>query len=315
MRFNRSDPALNADLYWAVCSADLMQLPANAIHTGLQSIHDAPHLNDLSQWIKSKDHSQPLRELITKRKPNRLGIYYETLWQYVLENYPGFELISRNLPVREQGKTLGELDFVYFCQHRQRYIHLETAVKYYLGLQTPQLPAATEQPVLSWSQWLGPGCKDRLDLKLLKMLHHQTQLTDNQLCHDTLKSLGIETPLKEICLKGYFFYPLGCTSEAPRFSHPQHAHGHWLPISQLNRLDTQAAESNHWQIMNKEQWLAPLNHNQPEQLLSLTALAGRLTEQLSNRAFPIMVANMAKTDSGYQETKRFFVTPDIWPFG
>lgn len=310
MRFNRPEQALNADLYWAVSSPDMMQLPAGVVNSDLHSIAEANHLVLLKEWITGKDHSQALQQLIEKRQPTRLGIYYETLWQYVLENFPGFQLIARNLPIRHQGKTLGELDFIYYCQHRKRYVHLETAVKYYLGLAKPLFAIDSEQPALSWSQWLGPGSKDRLDLKLLKMLNHQTQLSDQTTCQDALQELGVNQPLKEICLKGYFFYPLDSQTPAPHFSHASHNRGHWLPINQLDMLSSQG---DCWQIMAKEQWLSPLSNHESQPLLTAKELEVPLKQQLADKVFPIMIASMKALETGYQERARFFITPNHWP--
>jgi len=310
VHFNTDKQALQADLLWAVTSQDLM-LPGNNPNTeGLSSIADAPIIESLKNWLQNNDHRQPLAELIQQRQPRRLGIYYEVLWQYVLEHFPGFHLTARNLPIMRDGRTLGELDFVYYCHQRQRHIHLETAVKFYLGVPDILCPDNVQQPALSWSHWLGPGCKDRLDLKLLKMLNQQTRLSTTEEGSAILKTLGVDEPLREICLKGYFFYPLHKTCPPPFNNHAQHARGHWLKISNMDSLPQ---DTDCWQIMKKEAWLAPLSSRGDSQLLTLSNLAKQIDSKFDSNPFPIMVANMQTNNDSYRETARYFITPDHWP--
>ncbi|WP_265309277.1 DUF1853 family protein, partial [Pseudomonas aeruginosa] len=48
----------------------------------------------------------------TVRDLRSLGLYYEHLWQFALEQAPDVRLIAANLPVRDGGHTLGELDLL-----------------------------------------------------------------------------------------------------------------------------------------------------------------------------------------------------------
>jgi len=313
VHFDTDEQALQADLLWAITSPDLMLPSSNPNTEGLTSIADAAVFEPLSNWLQNNDHQQALTELIHQRQPRRLGIYYEVLWQYVLEHFPGFSLTARNLPIMRDGRTLGELDFVYYCQLRQQHVHLETAVKFYLGVPEEPLSqdiAQQPEPTPSWSQWLGPGCKDRLDLKLLKMLNHQTRLTTTKEGEATLKTFGTNKPLREICLKGYLFYPLNQTCPAPFENHPQHARGHWLKVGDMDLL---SQHSDCWQIMTKEQWLAPLTNKDGHQLLQLKSVTQQTSSQLTSNPFPIMVANMRAVNGSYREAARFFITPDQWP--
>lgn len=287
-----------------------MQLGGLPEAIGLQSIADSPATKPLSEWILQNDHSQALAKLVQQRQPRRLGIYYEMLWQYVFEHYPNFQLLCQNLAVTQNNRTLGEMDFVYFCQHRQQQVHLETAVKFYLGAAKTSHRNTTTALAYSWSQWLGPGCKDRLDLKLLKMLNQQSQLAFTPAGIDTLKQAKVSKPLREICLKGYFFYPLIKSCEAPVSSHPQHARGYWLALKDIDLLRDQV---DNWQLLKKEQWLAPAILEDARQLLSLSDLSNDISLRFASNPFPVMVANMQACGAGYRESSRYFITPDHWP--
>ncbi len=312
MQFSHVEQALQADLLWAVSSPDLIQCGKQSHSEGLSSTADAPIMGELMQWLKNNSHQQPLAELISQRQPRRLGIYYEVLWQYILENFPGVRLVARNLPVMDNNRTLGELDFIYYCQQRQRFVHLETAVKFYLGVTHAITADLTGQPQLSWSHWLGPGCKDRLDIKLLKMFNQQTQLSQTPQGRDTLIKLGVQEPLREICLKGYLFYPLSQPFQAPLCSHAKHARGYWLKVSDMHLLE---GYSDHWQIFKKEQWLSLLQLQNNQYPLTLDDLKRQLTEQLTIKPFPVMVAHIQPAIEGPHEITRFFITPPNWPTG
>jgi len=314
VHFDTQEQQLQADLLWAVTSTDMMQLDNLPEAADLHSIADSPALELLTQWLRNQDHSSALANLIKQRQPSRLGIYYEALWQYVFEHYPGYELITRNLPISDNSRTLGEMDFVYFCKLRQQHIHLETAVKFYLGDPGFNAQDVPNEPAHVWSQWLGPGCKDRLDIKLLKILNKQTRLASTLEGSQELEQLGITHVLREICLKGYFFYPLNKSCPPPPHSHPQHGSGYWLPQQDISLLQD---KSNSWHIMKKEQWLAPLPNSgalpESSSPLTLNDLESEITLRLARNPFPIMVANMQPGAAGHHESTRYFITPDDWP--
>ena len=76
------------------------------------------------------------------------------------------ELIARNLQIfDDSGKTLGELDFVVYDSRVRKHLHIELAVKFYLGVQDGR----------TW-QFPGPDPRDNWDQKLQRMRSHQFQL-------------------------------------------------------------------------------------------------------------------------------------------
>ena len=306
---------MQADLIWAATSTDMMQLcsvsSSVASASGLHSISASPVATELRNWLLSNDHRSALQALIQERQPRRLGIYYEVLWQTIFEHYPGFQLIGQNLPITKNGRTLGEMDFVYYCQQRQRHVHLETAVKFYLGVPEFGTQLATGSTISPWAHWIGPGCKDRLDLKFTQMLDKQTRLSTTDEGISALKALGVTQPLREICLKGYFFYPLNRPFPPPQHSHHHHARGHWLTLQDIDLLGDQRA----WYIMKKEQWLAPVSLSNTSDLHNLLSLKINIESRFSSNLFPIMVASMQATNCGYLEEARYFITPNAWPAG
>ena len=78
-------------------------------------------------------------------------MYYERLWQYALCQAPDLQLIAANLPIRQNGSTLGELDLL-FCDD-QGVHHLELAIKLYLGPVTAASTTTGSAPAttIAWT--------------------------------------------------------------------------------------------------------------------------------------------------------------------
>eukprot|EP01030_Chromulinospumella_sphaerica_P026106 gene26106-26281_t len=86
----------------------------------------------LEQWLRRLDQdSSALLHWLSLARTRRLGLYYEQLWQFALHAAPGVELLAANLAIREEGRTLGELDVV--IRDAEGDHHLELAIKLYLG--------------------------------------------------------------------------------------------------------------------------------------------------------------------------------------
>lgn len=295
MAYRLSAQKVRDDLLWALTSPNMMALNHN--------MTAIPSAGELGRWIDSDGHPARLIEHLEQRAPKRLGIYFEVLWHYFLEQHPGFDLISRNLPVRSNGQTLGEFDFIYFCRQRQRFIHLETAVKFYLGM-----PGDQDTPS-AWEHWIGPGSKDRLDLKLNKMIDKQTQLSRTPEGAELMQDLGATDLISEVCLKGYFFYPLSTGCPVPRESGNDHLRGYWLRLGALEQL----AGDGLWAVLQKQEWLAPGVNLDPEELLNFSRLQEKLNSYFADNRFPLMLVSVQEQDNRYDEQARYFVTNDSWP--
>ncbi|MCT1279867.1 DUF1853 family protein, partial [Pseudomonas aeruginosa] len=114
----------------------------------------------------------------------RLGLYYEHLWQFALEQAPDVRLIAANLPVRDGGHTLGELDLL--LRDDDGIHHLELAIKLYLGPQSGP------------GDWLGPGGQDRLSRKLEHLCRHQLPLAATREGRQVLAAHGAESAVSAL---------------------------------------------------------------------------------------------------------------------
>ncbi|OBT08591.1 type II citrate synthase [Vibrio sp. UCD-FRSSP16_10] len=93
---------------------------------------------------------------------SRLGFIYQYLCQKLFEHHPDFSVCETELQLNDNGRTIGELDFI--LHHGQtKAEHWEVAIKFYLFHE---------------DKWYGPNAIDRLDKKLNHMLNHQLKHTE-----------------------------------------------------------------------------------------------------------------------------------------
>jgi hypothetical protein len=227
----------------------------------------------------------------------RLGIYFEKLWHFMLRADPDIELVAHNLPVRENGRTLGEYDIIYFCRQRQVHVHLELAVKFYLETAT--------RPY-----WLGPGRRDSLEQKTQHLLSRQIILSRTRAGSATLGKLGVHQPITEIELKGYLF------SQSQRPPLPDGYNHADKPLSQWHDWQTFLQQTQtigaplDWLILPRRYWLAPCDRTlagyRQLAMADEVALRGHFEQQ----GQPLLLAGC---DCSGQEQQRCFVTPLHWP--
>lgn len=229
----------------------------------------------------------------------RLGLYVEQLYECLMRDILGWSVLARNLPVRAEGITLGELDFVVRNPRTGDNEHHEIAVKFYLGYLTPD----TDQV-----RWYGPNTRDRLDLKSKRLLHDQSQRCQLPQTLDTLAAAGIAAPaVSRIFVPGYLFYPLDACLSAPATADTGHLRGHWLALPDA----CQRADLDRWVVLRKPHWLGAWS--QPEAPTADGTLAA--LSEIETSATPRLFAKLRYdcNTEHWQEAERFFVVPVSWP--
>lgn len=237
-----------------------------------------------------------LNHLAQDRKP-RLGHYFEKLYQFLMTKLMGWNLLLANLQIREDGLTLGELDFVLQNPATGAVEHHEIAVKFYLGMPLPDGNA----------RWYGPNAQDRLDLKTDRIRHHQLQLTDKTAARSALADAGIHTrPVRRLFMPGYLFYPAHISVSTPESAPPEHARGIWCRAGTLTPNDLA-----NWSVLNKPHWLGPCQQTiAPDPDDAVATL-----RQVQLGGPPRLLAKMQErpNGAGWQETERLFIVPEHWP--
>lgn len=293
-------PALR-DLAWTLTSPPLLLDAGIAQRHPLAGSHWADNPERLAAWLTHLDQQpEPLQQWLQSSHNQRLGHYYERLWQFALQQAPGVRLLAANLPVRKGQLTLGELDLL--LEDRDGVHHLELAVKFYLGC-----PPLTEQ----WQRWIGPGREDRLDRKLNHLRQHQLQLAQSHAARQLLRSLATDTVNAAAWLGGYLFRPWQVPVAGPAGANPQGLSGDWLHRALLNDYVQQNADCR-WVLLERLQWLAPADcSNQSCRPISDLQVWWDALPQQPPR--PQLIALLkAKPDGHWQEVRRCFICADDW---
>lgn len=279
------------------------QLVGNTAGTAASSLQLT---SERRQWLDSLDlDPATLLAYLSMRPTHRLGVYFEQLWHFFLQHDPDIELLAHNLPVHAEGRTLGEFDCIYYSKQRDCHVHLELAVKYFLGLprSSGSITSANAQ------EWLGPDQRDRLATKLDQLLHRQILLGDAPAAKEILQNLGVDALTREIALKGYLFQPqCDAPPPPPGFNRACNL-SYWITYDEVaahNATLTAAA----FAILPKMRWLSPAHCKQSGESLSQAELLLRITQLLENDHYPLLIAAL---DSNGEESSRFFVTPGHWP--
>ncbi|SDL74377.1 hypothetical protein SAMN05192555_106249 [Franzmannia pantelleriensis] len=313
-RIERYIHPLVRDLAWLIDAPDLLAMPwpgrpsreelglaGSALIDYLDAQHRAP---------------QALEQRIGDSVNGRLGHYHERLWQHLLDTAPGTRLIAHNCRIERDKRTLGELDLIYQRRDDGRLVHLEVAIKFYLGLASGPGDADSQ------TRWIGPGCVDSLAVKREHLHYHQLPLLDRISDAATLTQLLGSTTLAEdalargidqrLAIPGALFYPLiaapavdAAALVAPREATADHLRGRWLHYRQWAEYKRSLDGDTRGAWLSKPHWMAPPHD---DQLLPLAALDHHIQRHFADYASPLPV--MLQTPSGWQ---RLFIVGDDWP--
>jgi hypothetical protein len=307
---SRSDAALDAlrepavrDLAWLLLSPALLrpQLPSGAL---AEPFETPRQLQATLDWLHLLDATpQPLHEDLAATRITRLGRYAERLLGFFLQHGPAAQLIAAGVPLRHAGRTLGECDFLVQTRQGAR-LHWELAVKCYL-----HAGGTSEGSAARLADYVGPNLKDRFDLKLAHLLHHQLPLSAREEFASTGYA-GAWTP--QMFVKGWLFYRHGETPVDPVELDPAHGRGWW--VTRRDWPAFAAAHAHWWRALPRLEWLAPRAEPRADADVTRYVDAATLAAQTSIHYGPTMVAAFIDSDAGHlREHSRGFIVPDDWP--
>lgn len=275
----------------------------NAIRLDANNHAQSQAFNTLLSNLFSKQSQIQLQEKLKQDTSHFLGSYAETLWLHYLEHHPHYELIAHNLQVHEQGKTVGEFDFIVFDTLHKTHVHQELAIKFYLGHK---------------HQWIGPQTVDRLDLKASKLKEKQLKLSQHAAAKEILASLGIATLARECIVKGRLFQPNGKT-DGSNCSLPIYVNDTHLKSTWYRHKHFKLTSNNHetyWKILNKHEWMAPLTLDQQDpchKCISRYDLDHHLNRHFAAQGRPVMLGRFKAQNGQFIETNKYFIVSDKWP--
>jgi len=296
------DPAVR-DLAWAIGAPGLLEADATPYQGRVvDDVWCSNQLLKCSDWLKALDHTpQPLHQYIAARPTRRLGHYFETLIIFWLSHQPDARIIAANLQVQDAQRTLGEYDLL-FCDNNDQVTHWEVAVKFYLQ----------QEPVAEQRAFIGPGTKDRLDLKLDRVFEHQLLLGESGAGKLALPA-GIKLNSAQAFIKGYLFYHasvLGILS-IPGIS-AGHLRGWWIRHN-LENLP-QISSDSRWVSLPRLEWLAPARLPGDADVMTNEAIKTELNIHFETSSDAVLLFEVQRSATGcWEEISRGFVVYETWP--
>ena len=156
--------------------------------------------------------------LAEQPRPHRLGQHFETLVAAVLQHSQRYRLVARNVPLRLNGNTLGELDMLVEDKNTGELMHWELALKFYLGL-----PGEPEERA-----WPGPNNpKDQLTRKIDHLYHQQLPRSTEPAVAALLAEQGLHVDRRLLLARGRLFYPADGSATPPAEVTDEHERGTW----------------------------------------------------------------------------------------
>lgn len=312
LQFNALMDALHTpavrDLAWAIGSPCLLDVQ-DATYAG-RVVDDAwcdAQLQACAPWLAELDRDPAsLHTFIAAHPTRRLGHYFESLIAFWLVHMPDMQLIATNLQVKHAGRTLGEFDFL-FRDGNAAVCHWEAAVKFYLQAE----------PVTEPRVFIGPGARDRLDLKLDRVFTHQLELGKSAEGRAALPA-GITLDKEQAFIKGMLFFPATPDENfsAPHIAMPgissRRLCGWWTrhPLEKLPH----ATENSRWIIAPRLGWLSPARLAAQAEVMTHQEIGAVLDQHFSASTEAVLVTQLKKDTQGiWQEASRGFVVNSKWP--
>lgn len=275
------------DLAWVIASPPLISGNYNNTHWWSHSDCLAEFEDCLPALELLDKNPTQLIEHLDKLKSNRLGLRFESFIAYWISISPNYELVAQNIQIIEALKkgshTHGELDFIIQDVRTNKTIHLEVAVKFYLGTEPYNNPF----------RWFGTNISDQLGKKVEHLKQHQTQLSEKFSTYLKERCYTIDT--KQCFLKGRLFYPQKIDTP-PQGVTENHLRGRWAQ-------SPHATNNGLLYPLDKSDWLAELNEND-------------LYKQSLKTRFPKNEKALcyARVTQGFKEIERVFYLPDEFSF-
>jgi hypothetical protein len=214
-----------------------------------------------------------------------VGKYFEKMIAFIFYQLPRFKVLHYSKQFFHQKHTIGEIDFILHDLIDDTRLHIEVAVKYYMGFKN----------IGKHDLWIGPNGRDTLKKKLIK-LQDQLKLSDQ---------LELGAVEKRILLLGYFFKHWK-HSEWPYFSNDI-PDGLWMYEDEMpDHLDLDAF----YLIMPKHKWLG-FFIDEESSFLSGAELIKEVKEQLALIGKGIMIVQLNEGNRSIKN--KLIVVPSKWP--
>ncbi|BFM11431.1 hypothetical protein R50072_15840 [Simiduia litorea] len=312
------------DLAWSLTSKELPKLDyVNSLTK-----------QDYGTLSRKQITELPSTPLLEPKK--RLGLYFEQLWQLLVSHHFNQTVIAANRQIIHAGATLGALDLLSYCDQKRTYFHYELAVKFYLEAKYSDQATG----------WIGPNSRDRLDLKLDRLLNHQLPLAldprarlqiDQWLANKEMPSIESTKFKQKLVMKGWLFqhYQQPTGLEHSDYVNQECSNGRWLHYGETPHwLEQHGKTDKHWLLLPRLYWLSPakcpvdfVKNLSPTELGAYSQLyletpillnTQSLTKLMQGQrkipnAQALLVAEVELGADHWLEKRRFMWVNDYWP--
>ena len=285
------------DLEWILNSPSLI---APSIPTGLNtSSINSTDLDPLQEKLDDFLHCESPR-----RNQYRVGRYFERLVLFYLQQIRQVEVLANALQIQEEGRTIGELDFV-FRDESGRLQHWEVAVKFYLHFPGEHI---------SGSHLIGPDPRDNFETKIKRLFEHQLPLS---------KKVFPDIAERHAFVKGRVFYhpAFPPPDTLPAELSPTHLRGAWLYHQELDWFSrfTNSSSPILAKVIQKPFWLSPDVVSDTkvglsaERLFPIDQMQELLKQHFRESSTPRLVSLLTRQSHEWRELERVFVVSESWP--
>lgn len=236
--------AAAAELHWLLTAPSLLRAPAGVEDGGALL---ATLIDDPSSLRRAALH------LARLPRPRRLGQHFENLVACALSHHPRFEVVARNVPLRQGANTLGELDLLVRDHSDGTLCHWELALKFYLGLPGEASPYG----------WPGPDSQDQLEHKAAHLFHEQLPRSAEPAVRSLLAAQGWTVQRRVLLTRGRLFYPRQGRPPLCQWVDPGHQRGVWWHCSE-QAIPAHVVPHHLWHIpelSDKDRAATPHNDN------------------------------------------------------
>jgi len=131
----------------------------------------------------------------------RLGHLAESVVAALIKASTNYDLLYENVQLIDDGRTIGEIDFIIKNKESELLKHVELAYKFYL-----YDPKLSSKPI---HNWIGPNRNDSLSEKLTKTRNSQFPLLYHDVARSVFSDIEISEMSQALCLLVTLFVPYG----------------------------------------------------------------------------------------------------------
>lgn len=206
----------------------------------------------------------------------RLGHQIEHMFHQLIEHSKAYEILLFNTPIRDNKRTIGEIDFILKDNKSQELIHLELSFKFYL---------VDEANSIVIHQLIGPNRKDSFYEKIQKVINKQFKLIHTKEAINILHDNKIKTKniISKACFKGQLFtkYKTINTSLSPFNNNC--IFGYWITLKEFSITEFRSSK---YFLPIKHQWI--ITPHQEVDWLTFSETFAIITTQHLNQNSPMV---------------------------